>query len=341
MVTRLRIPLLVLLIAGAALTVACGGPIEPSPALSCPVSRTVASADGNPVVVTYPLPSVFGGRPPTTTTCTPSSGSAFPVGSTTVTCTAVDARQQTGACTFVVTVTAPPRIAATRFLAFGDSITQGKLSSDVITPNSYPAQLQASLASRFTAQILIVINEGCGGETAEEVAHGTCPGSGGVVRLPETLSLDRPQVLLLMEGANDLMSGDPATVSPMADALATMVGDAQESGVQVFLATLPPERSGGLRAGASALITTANDRIRQLATSAGVTLVDVYQAMGGSPDPYIGDDGLHPTEAGYTKIAQTFFNAIVAALESPSAGIRALLLTPPRGARRQWPERPE
>lgn len=248
-----------------------------------------------------------------------------------VTCTVVDARQETGACTFDVTVTAPPRIAATRFLAFGDSITEGKLSSGSDTPNPYPALLQASLTARFTAQTIVVINEGCGGETAEAVEGGPCPGSGGVVRLPATLTQDHPQVLLLMEGVNDLSSGNPSTISPMVNALATMVEDSQEAGVRVFLSTLPPERSGGLRANAIALIPAANDHIRQVAASTGAVLVDVYQGMGGSPDPYIGDDGLHPNEIGYAKIAELFFNAVVAALGSPTLGGRTLMLAPPRG----------
>ena len=48
-----------------------------------------------------------------------------------------------------------------------------------------------------------------------------------------------------------------------------------------------------------------------------MTLVDLYQGLGGSPDPYIDVDGLHPTEAGHRKIAEIFFDAIKATLELP------------------------
>ena len=37
-------------------------------------------------------------------TCTPASGSTFPIGATTVTCTATDARGNTGSASFTVTV---------------------------------------------------------------------------------------------------------------------------------------------------------------------------------------------------------------------------------------------
>jgi autotransporter-associated beta strand protein len=49
-------------------------------------------------------PQFFGGCPPITTTCSPPSGSFFPVGSTMVTCTGCDACGHCGTCKFIVTV---------------------------------------------------------------------------------------------------------------------------------------------------------------------------------------------------------------------------------------------
>ena len=69
---------------------------------------------------------------------------------------------------------------------------------------------------------------------------------------------------------------------------------------------------------AVALIPAANDQIRQIATAEGATLVDLYQGFNGNPDPYIGADGLHPTPAGYARIADIFFNGINAWLASGS-----------------------
>ena len=47
----------------------------------------------------------------------------------------------------------------------------------------------------------------------------------------------------------------------------------------------------------------------------GATLVDVYQAFGGSADPYIGQDGLHPNSSGYQTMAETFFKTIQSKFE--------------------------
>jgi hypothetical protein len=55
-------------------------------------------------VVSYPPPAVSGGCPPITTNCVPPSGSRFPVGITTVVCTASDSVGQTVQCSFPVTV---------------------------------------------------------------------------------------------------------------------------------------------------------------------------------------------------------------------------------------------
>ena len=47
----------------------------------------------------------------------------------------------------------------------------------------------------------------------------------------------------------------------------------------------------------------------------GATFVDLYNAMLPEAATLIGSDGLHPTEAGYRRIADLFFAAIRAQLE--------------------------
>ncbi|MGH9258179.1 MAG: HYR domain-containing protein [Vicinamibacterales bacterium] len=85
-------------------------PVVQSLAVSCP-SPIVTSLDGKAVSVTL-TPTVAGGVTPITTSCSPTSGSLFPVGSTSFTCTAVDALQQKASCTSTVVVktgtTQPP-----------------------------------------------------------------------------------------------------------------------------------------------------------------------------------------------------------------------------------------
>jgi hypothetical protein len=51
---------------------------------------------------------VAGGKIPVSAKCTPASGSSFPVGSTTVSCTVTDVLNRSASCQFAVTVTTPP-----------------------------------------------------------------------------------------------------------------------------------------------------------------------------------------------------------------------------------------
>lgn len=70
-------------------------------ALTCPANVTVEDADGNgSETVQFAAPGTVGDCG--AVTCSPASGSTFPVGATTVTCTAGAA-----SCTFTVTVTGP------------------------------------------------------------------------------------------------------------------------------------------------------------------------------------------------------------------------------------------
>jgi lysophospholipase L1-like esterase len=208
-----------------------------------------------------------------------------------------------------------PRIAATRYVAFGDSITEGKpgpagyhADPRFPFPNAYAKVLYDRLTERYTAQTIEMYDEGIGGNQV----HGGPPPD-GVTRLPGVLTADTPQVLLLQEGVNDLITGD--SIANVIGGLRTMVRTAQSRGILVFLATLLPQRPGGSRTGHIELIVPANDAIKALAASEGAILVDVYQAFGGSPDPWIDADGLHPTVEGYRKMAETFFAEIQRRLE--------------------------
>jgi len=205
----------------------------------------------------------------------------------------------------------PPRISATRYVAFGDSQTEGKLGpasyhGDPRFPDAYVAVLYSLLTDRYTAQTLEVFDRGVGGEMVQP---------DGVARLPGVLTTDAPEVLLLLEGVNDLSAGGAGAIPTVISGLRTMIREARGRGITVFIATLLPQRPGGLHARSPALIAPTNDQIRTLAASEGANLVDLYQAFGGSPDPYIDADGLHPTVAGYQKMAATFFDAIRARLE--------------------------
>jgi hypothetical protein len=91
----------------------------------------VTSPDGNPVTISFAAPTILGGTAPVNSSCTPASGSKAAMGSTLIKCTAEDTNHLTASCEFEVQVLAAPpkppapQISATRFVAFGDSITEG------------------------------------------------------------------------------------------------------------------------------------------------------------------------------------------------------------------------
>jgi lysophospholipase L1-like esterase len=240
-----------------------------------------------------------------------------------------------------------PRIALTKFVAFGDSITWGEDGRNdpseplgrvrpLVLDSPYPPILQGYLDTRYSGQYATVDDRGCPGEAA-----GSLPGSGSA---PETAdqdgcgpaAIDRFQTIvigggyqavLLMEGTNDIGAADREDGSPAAiTELRAMVDAAKARGVRVFLATIPPEQSNPDpvpydRSRPDDLVQGLNNMIRGLATSERVTLVDVYNAF---PPPslynlygLLSRDGLHPLPAGYQLIAETFFGSIETTLELP------------------------
>ena len=78
-----------------------------APTISCPSDITVAEDAGTPgsAIVTYTTPTATDDTNSVTVSCDRPSGSSFPVGTTTVTCTATDAAINQTSCSFTVTVT--------------------------------------------------------------------------------------------------------------------------------------------------------------------------------------------------------------------------------------------
>lgn len=309
---RFRTPLLVGLVAIAG----CGGnpntppPPVPQLTISCPQAVETQSSDENPVPVDFAAPVAGGGVAPLNTVCTPASGSMFNPGPTTVNCRVSDSRAITASCSFSVTVRTPPKLRFTRFMAFGDSITWGTepppfptLFPEPPPPTAYPRQLEIRLVSRYRLQQPVMVNAGWPGEKAWV---------DGVRRFRGELLQHRPEVVILMEGTNDLL--DLNLDLPM-NALGTMVREAKSQGVQVILATIPPQRLGGARQRNPLVvgqIPTLNERIKGLATAEAVFLADVNAALDLS---MIGFDDLHPTARGMEAIADALLAVIQDKLE--------------------------
>jgi hypothetical protein len=76
-----------------------------APTITCPANIAVDNDPGQcDAVVSYLAPTTGDNCPDAAAACSPPSGSAFPVGTTTVTCTATDAADNTSSCSFTVTV---------------------------------------------------------------------------------------------------------------------------------------------------------------------------------------------------------------------------------------------
>ena len=286
-----------------------------APTLSCEegISRATISPDG--VSISYPVPDVRDGQTPVNVRCTPEPGSIFPIGQTTVSCTATDALNRQAACEFRVTITRAPQLQRARLMAFGDSITAGevtfpgstalglKIGKQVVVPEAaYPTVLQRLLRSRysFQAETLIVANQGLGGEKAANAR----------ARFFTAMDSVRPDVLLLWHGHNDIPGGLDGFASAAAGELRIMAGEAARRGVRVFIATPLPGRPGGNRTIGTVFLLDYANRMRDIAAREGAVLVDMYNLLLPDVNRYIGVDGLHPNEAGYARIAELWFNAI-------------------------------
>lgn len=318
----------ILAVASLAAMTGCGktpDPIGPSPGdpprISCPASPSLVSSTGQPAPVVFGTPTVVGGASPISTSCTPTSGSMFPIGTTSVTCTALDGRQRSSTCSFSVNVTAPARIRLTKFLAFGDSITLGEDGNTlafgppgthgfVLVGRTYPDELQRLLAVRYPSQTLSVDNKGYGGEKAGSADT--------VTRFNGLLATGLYESALIMEGSNDVFDRDPRLIPPALANLRAMIRSARNRSVRPYLATIPPMDPSKRYGGGAPLVVPMNDELRALARSEGVDLVDVHQGFGGNLS-LLSTDGLHPNAEGFAKIAETFFGVLRATLELPAA----------------------
>ena len=302
--------------------VACGGsgnPVAPPPppgppVLTCPENRQASASQGQPPVVDFALPVAQNGQAPVNVTCTPGSGAPFAVGDTTVTCTATDALSRSATCSFTVSVSIVPRLSVTKFVAFGDSLTEGVTSRGATIlqlnlPDSYPMKLQPMLSARYTDQQIDVLNEGCAGEYTDG-SSANCPG--GVKRLPGVLDRHAPDVLLLMHGANDLNNG--RSITSAIGAIETMIGSARRRGIRVLVATLPPQNPAGRNGNGAEDLPEFNRRLARMARDEGAQVVDIFAHLG-THVGWIGIDGLHPTPAGYERIAEVWRDAIQAVFE--------------------------
>jgi lysophospholipase L1-like esterase len=225
---------------------------------------------------------------------------------------------QLGAPTAADPLPGPNALGATRFMAFGDSITFGETSSfdggflfDPVPGTQYPMQLDNLLEAAFPTQDFTVTNEGVSGEAAI-----TAVSSG---RFAQRMAAQRPQGLLLLEGINDL-NGE-ISIPSVVNALAQMIDIARLYNTTVFISTMfqscvSTRPDGSIRENAADQVVPFNTALRAMAAGRqNVYVVDMYAAFGNNCGPnggvgLLGGDGLHPMPTGYSVMAGTFSTAL-------------------------------
>ncbi|MCX5870540.1 MAG: SGNH/GDSL hydrolase family protein [Deltaproteobacteria bacterium] len=182
--------------------------------------------------------------------------------------------------------------AVEKIVGMGDSITAGY---PLITSDQNGSQVggyEPILANMLihSGQQAVVLNYGHRGELSVE----------GNNRIQGVLDTEKPDVVLVLEGVNDLFAVDTATVMTN---LASMVNKVIQSGAYPVIATLLPDTYD------TKPVKQMNDLIRNWAKNNNVQLADQYMAL-------INDwsqltfEGMHPNLDGYNVMAQTWFTVI-------------------------------
>jgi len=162
-------------------------------------------------------------------------------------------------------------------LAFGDSLTVGVGTT---AANSYPSIL-AQLCDRT------VVNGGISGETTAQ----------GLKRLPQLLAETEPELLLLLEGGNDILRNhDPAQTKRN---LATMIEYAQDMGIQVVLIAVPQKN----------LFSSQTMFYRELADQYHLVLIDDLIADLLRTLAYK-SDAIHFNTKGYRALAEQVYSVL-------------------------------
>lgn len=179
----------------------------------------------------------------------------------------------------------PPLGADAVILAFGDSLTAGTGAPET---ESYPAVL-----ARLTGRR--IVNAGLPGEVS----------AAGLQRLPELLESERPALLILCHGGNDLLRRQDQ--SQLADNLRAMLRLAKDRGIAVLLIAVPSPD----------LTLTPPPLYAAAAAEFGVPLEGkaLPRILGKSA---LKSDHIHPNAAGYRQLAEDLLRLLKSSGALPS-----------------------
>jgi lysophospholipase L1-like esterase len=202
---------------------------------------------------------------------------------------------------------------AAAIVAFGDSITDGAMSTENAN-HRWPDYLSTRLQSNPATAHLAVLDEGIGGNCV--LIH--CVAQNALARFDrDVLSQAGVKYVIVLEGINDIgrmhepnLPDYKLTAEDLEQGFAQMVARAHEHGIKVFGATITPYKGAGY-------YTENGEQIRQAVNhwilTSGVFdgTIDLDKATGDPTNPltfaprYDSGDHLHPKDAGYATMADT------------------------------------
>jgi lysophospholipase L1-like esterase len=204
-----------------------------------------------------------------------------------------------------------------RYLAYGDSITEGLGSRDV---DGYTGPLQQALQQHFGRGV--VEADGLGGTKSDD----------GTERLGSLLGRVRPAYTLILYGTNDWKRclGDVPCYT--VDALRTQIGIVKAASSLPILGTIPPCNTHDNPPERNEWITRMNVAVRAMAAQENVPVADIHAGFMREAGTHLEDlfvDLVHPNDRGYLIIANEFFKAIATRPATASSnGWRSLFHRP-------------
>jgi lysophospholipase L1-like esterase len=138
-----------------------------------------------------------------------------------------------------------------------------------------------------------VLNQGVNGERSDQI----------LARFDRDVLDERPKVVVIIAGVNDVYQGRPA--AHVVEQLTTMYGRATGAGVPVVAGSIVPYNTA--TPDQNARMREINDWIRATAAAdPAIEFVDTRAAVAAPDDPdrlFESPDGLHPSPAGYRRMA--------------------------------------
>jgi lysophospholipase L1-like esterase len=191
---------------------------------------------------------------------------------------------------------APPAPNTKRVVFFGDSITDAWGRSEA-TGVFFPGKPY--------------VNRGISGQTTPQM----------LVRFQQDVVHLHPAAVVILAGTNDIAGNTgPTTQQMIEDNYASMAAIAQQNGIKVVFASIPPAFAYPWKPGIQPVRRTRelNKWLQDFCAKNGCIYLDYYSSMAdakGAMLPGLSSDGVHPTAQGYAVMAPLAEHAIGQALD--------------------------